>query len=213
MIRLAHPWWLALALLVIARALMLWRDRRARIGAFGFSSLSLVDSPRALRIRTAILPFIVELLALLLIVVALARPQRVTRLAASDRFGIDIVIALDSSGSMAAEDFVRGIDSPWRRAHRRVHPRSPRRSHRPRHLRHARGDAVPIRIRSAHHRGDSRPRGDRRARARDGDRPRARDRGQPAAHVEPQPRDHPRHGRREQRGLARAARCGAARGA
>jgi len=105
MIRLAHPLWLALALLVLARAAMLWRDRRARVGAFGFSSLSLVDTPRALRIRTALLPFIVETIALLLIVVALARPQRVTRLAVSDRFGVDIVIALDSSGSMAAEDF------------------------------------------------------------------------------------------------------------
>src|SRR5207244_1018036 len=31
--------------------------------------------------------------------------QRVTRMASNDRFGIDIVIALDGSGSMAAEDF------------------------------------------------------------------------------------------------------------
>ncbi|HEX6097318.1 MAG TPA: VWA domain-containing protein [Thermoanaerobaculia bacterium] len=105
MIRLAHPLWLALALLVLGRAVLLWRDRRARVGAFGFSSLSLVDSARVLRVRTALLPFFVETIALLLIVVALARPQRVTRLATSDRFGIDIVIALDSSGSMAAEDF------------------------------------------------------------------------------------------------------------
>jgi Ca-activated chloride channel family protein len=42
---------------------------------------------------------------MLLLVVALARPQRVTRMATSDRYGIDIVICLDSSGSMAAEDF------------------------------------------------------------------------------------------------------------
>jgi Ca-activated chloride channel family protein len=105
MIRLAHPLWLALALLVLGRALLLWRDRRARVGAFGFSSLSLVDSARTFRVRSALLPFVVEALALLLIVLALARPQRVTRLATSDRFGIDIVIALDASGSMAAEDF------------------------------------------------------------------------------------------------------------
>ena len=105
MIRLAHPLWLALALLVVARAFLLWRDRRARVGAFGFSSLSLVDAARVVRIRTAIVPFLLETIALLLIVLALARPQRVTRLATSDRFGIDIVIALDSSGSMAAEDF------------------------------------------------------------------------------------------------------------
>jgi len=35
----------------------------------------------------------------------LARPQRVVRLASNDRYGIDIVVALDASGSMAAEDF------------------------------------------------------------------------------------------------------------
>lgn len=105
MTRFAHPLFFALAILVIARAFMLWRDLRARTGAFGFSSLSLVAPGRGFRVRTALLPFVLEMLALLLVIVALARPQRVVRLAASDRFGIDIVIALDASGSMAAEDF------------------------------------------------------------------------------------------------------------
>ena len=105
MIRFAQPLWLAVALLVLGRAALLWRDRRARFGAFGFSSLSLVDASRSMRARTALLPFVLETLALLFLVIALARPQRVTRLVTSDRFGIDIVIALDSSGSMAAEDF------------------------------------------------------------------------------------------------------------
>src|SRR5213078_3405738 len=51
------------------------------------------------------LPFALEAIAALMMIVALARPQRVVRMAANDRFGIDIVIALDASGSMAAEDF------------------------------------------------------------------------------------------------------------
>lgn len=105
MTRFAHPLWLALALLVLARIVLFVRDRRAHTGAFGFSSLSLVAKPRTLRGMTAGVPFALECLALLLLIVALARPQRVVRLAASDRFGIDIVIALDASGSMAAEDF------------------------------------------------------------------------------------------------------------
>lgn len=106
MMRFAHPLYFGLALLVLARIVMLWRDRRrARHGAFGFSSLALTGAKKSLRVRTAILPFAIEMLALLLFVVALARPQRVTRIAANDRFGIDIVIALDASGSMAAEDF------------------------------------------------------------------------------------------------------------
>ncbi|HEX2832346.1 MAG TPA: VWA domain-containing protein [Thermoanaerobaculia bacterium] len=105
MTRFASPFWFALALLVIARIALLLLDRRARFGAFGFSSFSLVASRRSLRASTSFLPFALEVLAMLLLIVALARPQRVSRLAASDRFGIDIVIALDCSGSMAAEDF------------------------------------------------------------------------------------------------------------
>jgi len=105
MIRLGSPWWLLLALAVIARIVILARDRRARTGAFRFSSLSLVREGVGFRARIASLPFILECAAMLLLIVALARPQRVTRMQTSDRYGIDIVVCLDSSGSMAAEDF------------------------------------------------------------------------------------------------------------
>jgi Ca-activated chloride channel family protein len=105
MTRFASPFWFALALLVIARVVLLLRDRRAQRGAFGFSSFSLVSAQRSLRILTSWIPFAIEIVTMLLLIVALARPQRVTKLAANDRFGIDIVIALDASGSMAAEDF------------------------------------------------------------------------------------------------------------
>ncbi len=105
MTRFASPYWFALALLVAARIVLLWRDRRARQGAFGFSSLSLVAAQRSLRTSASWIPVALEIVALLLLVAALGRPQRVTRIAANDRFGIDIVIALDASGSMAAEDF------------------------------------------------------------------------------------------------------------
>ncbi|HYC88346.1 MAG TPA: VWA domain-containing protein [Thermoanaerobaculia bacterium] len=105
MTRFAHPMWFALAALVVLRIVLLLYDRRTKLGAFSFSSLSLVSSSPALRARTSLLPFLLETVALLLIIVALARPQRVVRLAASDRYGIDIVVALDASGSMAAEDF------------------------------------------------------------------------------------------------------------
>jgi len=103
--RFAHPLFFALAALVVARLVLLWWDQRARFGAFGFSSLSLVAPGRSFRTVTAWIPVVLETAALLLLIVALARPQRVVKLAASDRFGIDIVVALDASGSMAAEDF------------------------------------------------------------------------------------------------------------
>jgi Ca-activated chloride channel homolog len=105
MIRFASPLWFALGVLVLARVALLVRDRRRRFGAFRFSSLSLVAPQRGLRAALAGLPFLLEIAGLVLLIVALARPQRVIRAAASDRFGIDIVVALDASGSMAAEDF------------------------------------------------------------------------------------------------------------
>lgn len=105
MTRFADPLWLAASVLIVARLALLWVDRRAARGAFPMSSLSLVSSRRSLRTRAEAVPVVLESLALLLLVVALARPQRVVRITGSDQFGIDIVIALDSSGSMAAEDF------------------------------------------------------------------------------------------------------------
>jgi Ca-activated chloride channel family protein len=105
MIRLATPAFLALALLVVARVAFLLGDRRRRIGAFGFSSFSLLGTRRSMRAALSWLPFVLECFALLALSVALARPQRVTRMATSDRYGIDIVVCLDASGSMAAEDF------------------------------------------------------------------------------------------------------------
>jgi len=104
-IRFANPWWLLLAIVVIARIALLVRDRRSRFASFTVSSLALVAPKTPLRARFAILPFALEVIAALLMIVALARPQRVMRMASNDRFGIDIVIALDASGSMAAEDF------------------------------------------------------------------------------------------------------------
>src|SRR5438045_7189458 len=105
MIRFASPLWLLLALLVAARVALAAWDRRRRFGAFIVSSLGLVTPKTPLRARLAWLPFALEVLGALLMIVALARPQRVTKMASNDRYGIDIVIALDASGSMAAEDF------------------------------------------------------------------------------------------------------------
>ncbi|HEV2718752.1 MAG TPA: VWA domain-containing protein, partial [Thermoanaerobaculia bacterium] len=102
MIRFASPWLLLLGLAVVVRVALAIRDRRKHFGAFTFSSLSLV-TPKSPRF--AGIPFFLECAGALLLVIAMARPQRITRLAANDRYGIDIVVALDASGSMAAEDF------------------------------------------------------------------------------------------------------------
>lgn len=102
MLRLADPLALLALGLIALRFGLLLLDRRNGRGRFGFSSFSLL---RDRSVFGAWVPFALELLGWSLLVVALARPQRVVSLAADDRYGIDMVVALDSSGSMAAEDF------------------------------------------------------------------------------------------------------------
>jgi Ca-activated chloride channel family protein len=104
-IRLSSPLWLALAAAVMARLVWVWRDRRRGFGVFRFSSLEILSRASSIRVALAGIPLLLETVAMLLLVVALARPQRVERIAQNERYGIDIVVVLDASGSMAAEDF------------------------------------------------------------------------------------------------------------
>ncbi len=103
MIRFADPFWLLLLGAVAARTVIFILDARATRADFHFSSLSLLPQTVRLRERLWWLPFMGGMLGLSILVVALARPQRVQSVP-DERRGIDIVIALDASGSMAAED-------------------------------------------------------------------------------------------------------------
>lgn len=102
--RFASPWWL---LLLLALPVCAWlKGRHGPRPAFVYSSVQLVRGILGLtRSRAGSLLLQLRWLVLALFVVGLARPQLgegETRVRAS---GIDIVVALDLSGSMAAEDF------------------------------------------------------------------------------------------------------------
>lgn len=101
----AHPVAFVLLLALAGRIAMLIRDRRRERGAFVYSSVALAHERRTIRARSRWIPFVLEMAGWALLIVALARPQTIVKTAADDRFGIDLVIALDASGSMAAEDF------------------------------------------------------------------------------------------------------------
>ena len=103
--RFANPWWFALLALVMLRMVWLIRDRRQGLSTFEFSSMSLVSQKTSLFSSLSWIPVVLEILGWICIVAALARPQRVTTYSADDRLGLDMVIVLDASGSMAAEDF------------------------------------------------------------------------------------------------------------
>ena len=105
MFRFAYPW--MLAFLLILPALLGWEwYRRKRRPVLRFSSLQGRSAfVPAWTVRARRLLFAGRLLALGLLVVALARPQQGFTEDDILTEGIDIVVALDVSGSMAAEDF------------------------------------------------------------------------------------------------------------
>lgn len=60
--------------------------------------------PKSLRVRLLHLPFILRVAAIILLSLALARPQLTNRWSSESTEGIDIMMALDISGTMLAED-------------------------------------------------------------------------------------------------------------
>jgi Ca-activated chloride channel family protein len=106
MFRFAAPWILSLVPVVLVAAWLMARRRRR-----GDARLTLPAAGVKLRLGSSpwqwlelTLPW-VRGLVLLLVVVALARPQAGTRLESVSTHGVDIVMALDVSSSMKAEDF------------------------------------------------------------------------------------------------------------
>lgn len=101
----AHPWLLLLAVPVLVAAVLL-RRRPRDTSALRHPHLALLLQERSgLRVRVhRALPWL-GTAALLLLVVALARPRDVHSSREVEGEGIDIVVALDISGSMLALDF------------------------------------------------------------------------------------------------------------
>lgn len=104
--RLAYPWLLLLLLFV---PLILRRERRGRAGVEAALAVPDTAALRAAgsrwRVKLVRLLPALELVALGLTIVILSRPQSGVREREVITEGIDIILALDVSGSMKAEDF------------------------------------------------------------------------------------------------------------
>lgn len=101
----ANPELLLLLLLVPGLAIAALASRRFRRGLL-LSTTRLVGAMRSSRARVVPLALWgLRLGAIALIVVALARPQWGTTWVEEQQMGVDIMLALDISGSMRAEDF------------------------------------------------------------------------------------------------------------
>jgi Ca-activated chloride channel family protein len=102
----AYPWILWLLLLIPVLGFAFWRRRKKMVTEVTFSSLQPFGrGPRSLRERMYQAPLWFRLTALALFVIALARPQSISSRENVSTEGIDIVLLLDISGSMLAEDF------------------------------------------------------------------------------------------------------------
>ncbi len=101
-----HPWMLlGLVLVPLMAGWWLWRYRKQE-AALQHSNIALFDGvKKSLRARLRWLPYALRVVAVGAIVVALARPQSQLSRQEMTVEGIDIVMAMDLSGSMLAEDF------------------------------------------------------------------------------------------------------------
>ncbi|HSD26816.1 MAG TPA: VWA domain-containing protein [Vicinamibacteria bacterium] len=99
--------WLWAALAGPLVLLAAWRrERDARNRAVSFPGAGrLLRMPRGWRVRLRHLPILLAALGLTLSAVALARPQHGTLREDVTTQGVDIVVSLDVSGTMAAQDF------------------------------------------------------------------------------------------------------------
>lgn len=104
MFQFAHPEYFWLFLLIP----LLWGAKRWRqkLPTLRFSDINRVAGmKRSWRQKLAFFPTLLRLGALAFLILGMARPQKGTRNTESSAFGIDIMIVLDISGSMKAEDF------------------------------------------------------------------------------------------------------------
>ena len=102
----ASPYYLwLLTLLVPMIGYYVWRTLQGGAAIRISSVAGVVRAPRTVRYYLRHLPFVLRAAAFALLVVALARPQDVEQNVRTNTEGIDIMLAIDVSGSMLARDF------------------------------------------------------------------------------------------------------------
>lgn len=105
---ITFAWPAFLYLLLVLPLMVVWyvfKNRETSPDIKFVHSAYIQNVRKSFRLRLLHLPFILRLLAMLLLIIALARPQSTSGRRDVTIEGIDIMISLDISGSMLAEDF------------------------------------------------------------------------------------------------------------
>ncbi|MBI9045878.1 MAG: VWA domain-containing protein [Anaerolineaceae bacterium] len=104
MLRFAHPW--LLLLLILLPPLIYFTRRRNQPASLQYSDLNLVRNlPGSWKLSLRWFPDFLNVLVLILLVLGTARPQHGRQIETVHGRGVDIILAVDISGSMAAQDF------------------------------------------------------------------------------------------------------------
>lgn len=106
MYRFADPEYLYLLILVPLLGYWYWSNRSRGTGRIRFSDIAILKQTAATRkqmLRHSL--FLLRLLFISLIILAFARPQSGSKMRETSTEGVDIVLAIDVSSSMLAEDF------------------------------------------------------------------------------------------------------------
>ncbi|MGQ9846947.1 MAG: vWA domain-containing protein [Bacteroidales bacterium] len=102
----AHPHWFILLIIPILMILWYVFRRNKYVPTLYLSTAAFIQQPKNnFKIILEHFFFALQIIAILLIIIALARPQSSNNLQDVETEGIDIVLSLDVSGSMLARDF------------------------------------------------------------------------------------------------------------
>ena len=99
-----NPEYFYLLIIPVVYSIWYFFKRRNINSEILFSNLGSLNKTKTLKNRLRDLPQIFNILAICLLIIALARPQSSTNWEESTTEGIDIVLSMDISGSMLAED-------------------------------------------------------------------------------------------------------------
>ena len=93
-------------LLVLPFAILIWQilKHKTSASAILFSGTEAINTKPTIKQRLRHLPFIFKISAATLLIIAMARPQSSTNWEESTTEGIEIILAMDISGSMLAQD-------------------------------------------------------------------------------------------------------------
>jgi len=99
------PW--VIYLIPVVLGIIVFLRRKQKSANFRFSSTDITSSLNATwKVKFQRIPYFLRLVVVILFFVALAGPRSILEETIHQTEGIDIVLTIDSSGSMAAEDFV-----------------------------------------------------------------------------------------------------------